>query len=250
MFYSKKLKKFKEIDHCFFSRNGGVSKGLYKSLNCGRGSKDSKQNIGKNLKIVSKKMKVESKNIILMYQTHSSKVVEINKRNIKKKVNSDSIITEIKGFALGVVTADCVPILLFDYKNKIIGCIHAGWKGALKGIIKNTISKIRSISPNNQIYACIGPCIGKKSYEVDIKFYKRFILKSKKNKKYFLNKGEHKKLFDLRKFVTDKLTKQKVKVDHVNYDTFTESKKFFSYRRTSILKERDYGRCISLIKLN
>ena len=234
----------------FFSRNGGVSKGLYKSLNCGRGSKDSKQNISKNLKIVSKKMKVESNNIILMYQTHSSKVVEINKSNIKKKVNSDSIITKIKGFALGVVTADCVPILLFDYKNKIIGCVHAGWKGAIKGVIKNTISKIRSISPNNQIFACIGPCIGKKSYEVDIKFYKRFIQKSKKNKRYFLNKGEHKKLFDLRKFVKDKLIKHKVKVDHVNYDTFTESKKFFSYRRTSILKERDYGRCISLIKLN
>ena len=143
-----------------------------------------------------------------------------------------------------------MPILLFDYKNKIIGCVHAGWKGAIKGVIKNTISKIRSISPNNQIFACIGPCIGKKSYEVDIKFYKRFIQKSKKNKRYFLNKGEHKKLFDLRKFVKDKLIKHKVKVDHVNYDTFTESKKFFSYRRTSILKERDYGRCISLIKLN
>ena len=139
MFYSKKLKKFKEINHCFFSRNGGVSKGLYRSLNCGRGSNDKKQNVSKNLKIVSKKMKVKSKNIILMYQTHSSKVVEINKYNVKKQVNSDSIITKIKGFALGVVTADCVPILLFDYKNKIVGCVHAGWKGALSGIIKNTI---------------------------------------------------------------------------------------------------------------
>ena len=250
MFYSKKLKKFKEINHCFFSRNGGVSKGLYRSLNCGRGSKDKKQKLIKNLKIVSKKMKVKSKNIILMYQTHSSKVVEINKYNVKKQVNSDSIITKIKGFALGVVTADCVPILLFDYKNKIVGCVHAGWKGAFKGIIKNTISKIRSVSPNNQIYACIGPCIGKKSYEVDIEFYKKFILKSKKNKRYFFNKSEHKKLFDLRKFVTDKLIEQKVKVDHVNYDTFTESRNFFSYRRSSILKDKDYGRCISLIKLN
>ena len=84
MFYSKKLKKFKEINHCFFSRNGGVSKGLYRSLNCGRGSNDKKQNVSKNLKIVSKKMKVDSNNIILMHQTHSSKVVEINKSNIKK----------------------------------------------------------------------------------------------------------------------------------------------------------------------
>ena len=250
MFYSKKLKVFSEIRHCFFSRKNGFSKGIYKGLNCGRGSNDNKKNIRKNLNIVAKKLKLKSNKLILMHQTHSNKVIEINDKNLKNKINADAIITKKKGIALGVLTADCVPILLFDRKNKIVGCIHAGWKGAFSGIIKNTIKKIRKSGTSNQIVACLGPCIGKKSYEVDIEFYKKFIFKSKKNKRYFFNKSEHKKLFDLRKFVTDKLIEQKVKVDHVNYDTFTESRNFFSYRRSSFLKEKDYGRCISLIKLN
>lgn len=249
MFYSKKLKKFKEVEHCFFSKKGGVSKGLYKSLNCGRGSKDSKKNVIKNLRLVSKKMKIKQKNLVLMNQTHSNKVLEIKRSYNYKKLNSDSIITKVRGLALGVVTADCVPILIYDFKNKIIGCIHAGWKGAFKGIIKNTILKIRKLNTNNIIYASVGPCIGKKNYEVDNKFFKKFILKSKKNKKYFTKKSKYKKIFDLRSFVTDKLKELKVDLDHVNRDTFSESNNFFSYRRSSKLKETDYGRCISVIKL-
>ena len=123
-----------------------------------------------------------------MHQTHSTKVVEINKNNYKKKVIADAMITKMKGLALGVVTADCVPVILYDAKNEIIGCIHAGWKGAFLGVIKNTISKIKKINSSNNIYACIGPCIGKKSYEVDKYFYKLFIAKSKNNKIYFSNK--------------------------------------------------------------
>ena len=150
---------------------------------------------------------------------------------------------------LGVVTADCVPIIVYDAKNKIIGCIHAGWKGASSGIIKNTISKIKKINSNNEIYAAIGPCIGKKSYEVDLKFYKKFLFKSKKNKKYFLKKNKKKKLFNLRGYVSDKLTELKVKVYQVNYDTFKEKYNFFSYRRSCKLKQKDYGRCISVVSL-
>ena len=164
MFYSKKLESFKEIKHCFFSRKGGFSKGIYKSLNCGKGSKDNKKNIEKNLKYVSDKIKVNRNNLILMYQTHSNKVKEIKKINLKSKILSDAIITKLKGVALGVVTADCVPILVYDSKNKIIGCIHAGWRGAFSNIIKNTINKIKKLSPNNKLYASVGPCIGKNSY--------------------------------------------------------------------------------------
>ena len=102
MFYSKKLKKFKEVEHCFFSKKGGVSKGLYKSLNCGRGSKDSKKNVIKNLRLVSKKMKIKQKNLILMHQTHSNKVLEIKRSYNYKKLNSDSIITKVRGLALGL----------------------------------------------------------------------------------------------------------------------------------------------------
>ena len=249
MFYSKKLRKFKSIKHCFFSRKNGFSKDLYKSLNCGRGSKDKKKNIIKNLNFVSQKMLVNKDKLILMNQTHSAKVVEIKKNNYKKRINSDAIITKIKGLALGVVTADCVPVIIYDFKNEIIGCIHAGWKGASSGIIKNTVNKIRRLNSKNKIFASIGPCIGKNSYEVDLNFYKKFLNKSKKNKRYFSQKNKNKKLFNLRKFVSDKLKELKVKVDHVNHDTFKEKMNFFSYRRSFKLKQNDYGRCISVIRL-
>jgi len=211
MFYSKKLNKFKKIKHCFFSRKGGFSKGIYKSLNCGRGSKDNKKNIKKNLNYVSQKMLVNKNRLILMNQTHSAKVIEIKKNNLRKKINSDAVITKIKGLALCVVTADCVPIIIYDFKNEIIGCIHAGWRGASSGIIKNTVNKIKKLNSKTKIFASIGPCIGKNSYEVDLNFYKKFLTFSKKNERYFSKKNRNKKLFNLRKFVTDKLIEQKVK---------------------------------------
>jgi len=250
MFYSKKFKKFNNIKHCFFSRKGGFSKGIYQSLNCGKGSKDNKKNVFRNLSLVSKKMKINQERLALMRQTHSNKVIIINKKNKdSKKFNSDALITKMEGVALGVVTADCVPIILYDIKNKIIGCIHAGWKGASSGIIENTVKKFKKLNSKNKIFASIGPCIGGESYEVDIDFYKKFILKSKKNVVYFSKKNKDKKLFNLRKYVNDKLIKLNVKVDHVNHDTFKEKNRFFSYRRSQKLGENDYGRCISVISL-
>ena len=249
MFYSKKLNKFKGIKHCFFSKKGGFSKGLYKSLNCGKGSKDNKKNILKNLNYISQKMLIKKDNLILMNQTHSTKVIEIKENNYKKKINSDAMITKVKGLALGVLTADCVPIIVYDSKNEIIGCIHAGWKGALSGIIKKTVNKIKKLNSNNKIYGGIGPCIKKKNYEIDLNFYKKFLNKSKKNKKYFSHKNKNKKLFNLRQFVADKLKELKVKVDHVNHDTYSEKVNFFSYRRSCKLKQNDYGRCISVVRL-
>ncbi len=250
MFYSKKFKKFKDINHCFFSRNGGLSKGVYRSLNCGNGSKDNKKNIDKNYSLVAKKIKINRKNLLMMNQTHSNKVIIIDNRNKKfKRFNSDAIITKMKGFTLGVVTADCVPIILYDAKNQIIGCVHAGWKGAFSGIVENTIKKFKKLNSSNKIFASIGPCIGKKSYEIDLNFYKKFLLKSKKNSVYFTKKNKYKKLFDLRKYVSDKLIKLDVIVDHVNHDTFKEKNNFFSYRRSQKFKEKDYGRCISIVGL-
>ena len=248
MFYSNNLKKFRKINHCFFSRKKGFSKGIYGGLNCGRGSNDNKINIYKNLALVAKKIKISPKKLLLMNQTHSKKVIIIKNKNYKK-INSDAIITKIKGLALGVLTADCVPIILYDNKNDIIGCIHAGWKGAVSGIIENTIYKFKQLNTNNKIYGCVGPCIGKKSYEVSIDFYKKFLRKSKKNSIYFRKKSKSKKLFDLRKYVTDKLIKLKVKVDQINRDTFRDKNNFFSYRRSQKLQENDYGRCISIVSL-
>ena len=249
MFYSKKLNKFKKIKHCFFSRKGGFSKGLYQGLNCGRGSKDKKVNILKNLNYVSKKMLTKKNKLILMNQTHSTKVIEVTRNNYKKRINSDALITSVKGLALGVVTADCVPVIVYDFENEIVGCIHAGWKGAFSGIVENTINKIKKINPKNKIIASVGPCIGKKSYEVNLRFYQKFLNKAKKNKKYFFHKNKNKKLFDLRKFVADKLEDLDVKINHVNHDTFREKMNFFSFRRSFKLKQNDYGRCISVVSL-
>ncbi len=250
MFYSKRLRKFKNINHCFFSKKGGVSKGIYKSLNCGRGSRDNKKNVKKNLDLVSNIMNVSKNKLVLMSQTHSNKVCIINDKNkYQKKISSDAIVTKLKGFGLGVVTADCVPVLLYDQKNKIIGCVHAGWKGALTGIIENTIKYFKKINSNNKIFASVGPCIGNKNYEVDINFYKKFLSKSKNNAAYFRKKNKTKKLFNLRKFINDKLIKLGVKVDHINKDTFKEYKNFFSYRRSQKNRENDYGRCISVISM-
>ncbi len=249
MYYSKKLNNSAHIKHAFFSRRGGYSKGLYKGLNCGRGSGDLKKNISKNLEYVARKMDVKRKNLILMNQTHSSKVIEINMKNYNKKINSDAIFTRLKGLALGVVTADCVPILFYDKKKLIVGCIHAGWKGAIKNIIKKTILKIKKLSPDSQIFASIGPCIGQKNYEVENSFFKKFTKKSNNNKKYFSKKNSKKKLFNLRGYVASKLLELEIEIDHVNYDTFKEKNKFYSYRRSKILNQRDYGRCISVIKL-
>ena len=249
MFFSKKLSRFNNIRHSFFSKKNGVSKGIYKSLNCGLGSNDKKKNIIKNLNLVSKKMNIELKDLVLMNQTHSNKVILVNKKNKNKKLNSDALVTKLKGIGLGVLTADCVPIILYDETNNIIGCVHAGWKGAVSGIIENTIKKFKKINSNNKIFASVGPCIGKKSYEVDLNFYRNFISKSKKNSIYFSKKNKFKRLFNLRKYVNDKLIKLNVKVDNVYHDTFRDKSRFFSYRRSQKLGENDYGRCISIISL-
>ena len=185
-----------------------------------------------------------------MHQTHSNKVIVINKKNKNFKIfKSDSLITNIKGLAIGVVTADCVPIILYDSKNEVIGCVHAGWRGAISGIIEKTIIQINRLNKDSKIFACIGPCIGKKSYEVDTSFYKKFLKKSKKNSLYFSKKNTAKKLFNLRRYVRNKLLKYGIKVDQIYLDTFTEKKYFFSYRRSQKLKEVDYGRNISVITL-
>jgi|TARA_B110000881_G_C18591155_1_gene528060 YfiH family protein len=251
MFYSKKLLEFKDIKHCFFSRKNGFSKGVYTSLNCGFGSNDNKINVVKNLEFVTKSLGLNSDNLMLMNQTHSNKVQVINNENkFIKRFNSDALITKVNGLALGVLTADCVPIILYDDKNRSIACIHAGWKGAIKGIVKNTVEEFRKINNETKIFATIGPCIGKLNYEVGVDFFKQFQMESKENSIYFKEIKEGKYLFDLRNYVRNKLIKCGVtNIDDLNYDTFKDSSNFFSYRRSQKLNDQDYGRCLSLISL-
>ena len=142
MIVSKKLLKHKKISHGFFNRNGGRSTGIYKSLNCGPGSNDKKNKVKENLKIVQRKISKKSKNIFLLHQVHSNKFVFIgrNFKFSKKKIKADATITDQKKIPIAVLTADCVPILLYENKKNMIAVIHAGWKGAFKGIIKNVVN--------------------------------------------------------------------------------------------------------------
>ncbi len=251
MFYSKQLKKFKDIKHCFFSRNNGFSKGLYSSLNCGKGSNDKTQNITKNLKKICVVMKIKFNNLILMNQTHSNKVIIIDKKNKNNKIfNSDALITNLKDVVLAVLTADCVPIILYDKINNTVACIHAGWKGANNGIIENTLDAFKSLEKRNMIYASIGPCIGRDSYEVGKEFYTKFISEKTTNKQFFKKKKNSKFLFDIRGYVIHKLKSNGVKyIDNIELDTFKDAYNFYSYRRSQKLNEPDYGRCISTICL-
>ena len=250
MFFSKKLKKFENLKHCFFSRKNGFSKGVYASLNCGLGSDDKKENVLKNLNLVSQKIGCKDKLLITLNQIHSSKVVYFeNKDSIKNKLPGDAIVTKIKKVAIGILAADCAPILLYDPQKKIIGCIHSGWKGALNKIIENTIDKFLELnSDTRDIVATIGPCIDHHHYEVGDDFYKKFLTQSKNNEQFFIISDDKKYLFNLRSYINTKLIRLGIKsIDHIKMDTFSDKENFFSYRRSKKDNDKDYGRCISVI---
>ena len=250
MFYSSHLKDNDNIDHCFFSRKNGKSNGIYESLNCGIGSKDSKENVQKNLEIVAKNFKIEKKKLILMNQTHSNKVEFIEKEDNSKRIEADAMLTQNDKVALCVLTADCAPILIYEKDKKIIGCIHAGWKGAFNGVIDNTLKKLNEIGGNiKQVVVCIGPCISQKSYEVKEDFYSVFRKKSKENDSFFIKNKKNSFNFDLRSFVIKKFNDYGVtQIDNINLDSFAMKNEYFSHRRAKKLGENDYGRCISVIK--
>ena len=253
MIVSKQLYKLKKITHGFFNRNGGKSNGIYKSLNCGPGSNDKKNKIKENLKIVKNKIGKNLKNIFLVHQVHSNKFVFIGKnfKFNKKKFRADAIITNQPKLPIAVLTADCVPILLYDNKKNMIAAIHAGWKGAFKGIINNVINLMQKKGCNKKnIFAAIGPCIGKNSYNVKDDFKKKFLKKDKKNKIFFSYKNDI-IYFDLPNYVKSQLKLNKItNIDMKNIDTFNKKNNFFSARRALRLKHDDYGRNISIIMIN
>ena len=155
----------------------------------------------------------------------------------------------IKNIAIGILTADCAPILFYDPNKKIIGCAHVGWKGALNGIIKNTTKKFNDLnSNNNDLIAVIGPCINKKNYEVKIDFFKKFINQDKKNENFFEKISDTQYNFDLRGFINKELFNLGIKkIENIEMDTFLKKELFYSFRRSRLNKEQDFGRCISVI---
>ncbi len=252
MIVSKKLSKFKEISHGFFDKKGGCSKGIYRSLNCGPGSKDNKKKVIENLRIVKNKISRNSKNIFLLHQIHSNKFVFINKysKYLKKK-KADALITNIPKLPIAILTADCAPILIYDKQKKMIGAIHAGWKGAYKGIISKVINfMIKKGCEKKNIIAAIGPCIAQKNYNVKEDFRRKFLKKDKRNMVFF-KKRKNLICFDLSKYIKSQLKLMKItNLDTINIDTFPKKNNFFSARRSLRLNHDDYGRNISLIMIN
>ena len=188
----------------------------------------------------------------MLNQIHSNKFIFINKNyKSKKRVSADAIITNQKKLPIAVLTADCVPLLLYDDKKNIIAAIHAGWKGAYKGIINKVIKFMKKKGCNEKnITVAVGPCIGRYNYTVREDFKKKFIKKDKKNKIFF----KHKKkgiCFDLPSYVKSQLKFNKItKIDMKNIDTFAYKNSFFSARRSLKSKHEDYGRNISIIMIN
>ena len=252
MIKSKKLSRFKNVEHAFFNRLGGKSNGIFKSLNCGPGSNDNKKNIEKNLEIVSKKIKAKSKKIILLNQVHSNKFYYIGSHSkINSKSKGDALVTDKRNLPIGVLTADCAPVLIYDKNKEMIAAIHAGWKGAYKDIVIKVVKFMikKGCSPQN-ITAVIGPCISTNSYQVREDFVNKFIKKNKKNIIFF-KQTRGKIYFNLNKYVHFQLKSLNIKnIDIIDKDTFNNKNNFFSARRSISRNENDYGRNISIIMIN
>ena len=249
MIKSKYLLKYKFISHAFFNRKGGVSKGIYKSLNCGPGSKDLRKNIHKNLNIVAKKIGCKKNKIMLLNQIHSNKFYFL-KNKPKKKLLGDGLITNKKNLALGILTADCAPVLIVDPQKKIIANTHVGWKGAYKKILSKIINNFKKKGSNiNKLIVIIGPCIGINSYEVKEDFKKRFLKKDRLNIKYF-KKFNNKMHFNLAAYIRSQIVSFGVKnIETINKDTFPKKNNFFSSRNSLKNHENDYGRNLSIIMI-
>ena len=249
MFKSKKLAKFKRIEHGFFNREGGFSKGIYKSLNCGVGSRDNIKDVKKNIEKVCDQIGCNKNNLILLNQIHSNNVFKISKIP-KKKLKGDSLVTNKKGIALGILTADCAPVFIYDPVNNLISALHAGWKGAYKKIVSTTLRKFKSSGSNfNDLIVVIGPCIGKDNYEVRNDFLDKFIKQKRSNKKFFKTK-RNKIYFSLNDYIKEQLMKFGVKnIEIIKKDTYLLSNNFFSARRSIKNKLNDYGRNISVIMI-
>ena len=249
MIKSKLLNKSNLVNHGFFNKKNGFSKGIYSSLNCGKGSNDNKNNIKKNLNYVKKKINSKINDITLLYQVHSTKFFIINKFP-QKKLIGDALITNIKNLPIGILTADCAPILILDNNKKIIAAVHSGWKGAYKNIVIKVLKKfIKLGSKKKDIVVAIGPTIRQHNYEVGKEFKDKFERKSKKNSIYF-KFIQNRIYFDLPKFINNQLISFGIfKIDVIKMDTFDKKNNFFSARRSLKRNESDYGRNISVIML-
>jgi len=246
------INKFIDIVNLgFFTSKGGISKGDFNSLNCSKSNDDKKNNVSKNIKIAINALGIKKKRLKLINQIHSNKIFFVNNNNLNKDIYGDGLITENKNIALGILTADCAPIFIFDKKKSIVCCLHSGWKGALNNIVSKGIKKIKRKKIKSQnIIVIVGPCLGFNNFEVDKKFKLKFIKKNRSYQKFFKSKNRNKDIFDLRNLINFQISKEGIdNVFNIRKDTYKNSHIFFSHRRATHQNKIQTGRMINIISL-
>lgn len=239
------------IVHGFFTRAGGVSSGIYEGLNVGLGSADERKAVTENRRRVAGALRVAPEHLVTLHQVHSPDIVHVTDPFEGDRPKADAMVTDRPGLALGVLTADCGPVLFADPQARVIGAAHAGWRGAFSGVLENTIAAMEELGARREsIVAVLGPAIGASNYEIGPEFIERLVKADSGNGRYFSPSGrEGHALFDLNAYSLDRLAQAGVETDHIDMCTYAEEKLLFSYRRATHRGEKDYGRQISAIVL-
>jgi polyphenol oxidase len=240
------------LRHAFFSREGGVSEGIYAGLNAGLGSRDDPEHVAENRRRMAEQLGVPLPRFLSVHQTHSPDVlVATGPWDGTARPKADALVTRTEGLALGVTAADCGPILFVDPSARVIGAAHAGWKGALTGVLESTIDAMEKLGADRAgIVAAIGPLIRQESYEVGREFVERFIDADAEHGVFFIpGERDGHAMFDLAGFIRMRLENAGVlMIDDLGIDTYADER-FFSYRRSVHRKEADYGRHVHAIAL-
>jgi polyphenol oxidase len=239
------------LRHGFFTRAGGVSSGVYGSLNAGPGSNDLPLLVTENRSRIAKHMGVGAMQLLSPYQFHSPDVVTVDAPFSADRPRADAIVTATRGLAIGVVTADCGPVLFSDVDAGVIGAAHAGWQGAVGGVIENTIEAMEKLgAKRGNMIAVLGPTISQKNYEVRADFEAKLLARDAAGAAFFVEgNAADKRQFDLPGYIMMRLERVGVAGFDTSLCTYTHNERFFSYRRTTHKHEADYGRQMSAICL-
>jgi YfiH family protein len=237
------------VRHGFFTRKGGASSGVFKGLNCGFGSSDQREVVATNRARVAEAMQVEPSHLVSVHQVHSADVAVVS-APFETAPKVDAMVSATPGLALGILTADCQPVLFSDAQAGVIGAAHAGWGGAISGVLEATIEAMVGLGASRDaIRAVIGPCISQASYEVGAEYFERFMEDDPENARFFAGGKGDKMQFDLPSFGLHRLRNAGVEAEWTRHCTYLDADRFFSYRRSVHHKEADYGRLISAISL-
>lgn len=242
-----------EINHGFFTRVGGVSSGIYQGLNVGLGSDDDRSDVLENRKRVADQLGANELGLVTPYQVHSVDVLLVDERwNQDERPQVDGLVCKTPDIAIGILTADCGPVLFQDTENGVVGACHAGWKGATGGVLENTISAMEVVGAEREyIKAVLGPTISVKNYEVGPEFVARLIGMDSNNQNWLKpSANENHAMFDLPGYIVNRLKAEEVDASWTGHCTYDDEKLFFSYRRKTHRGDADYGRQVAAIKIN